>query len=100
VISVVIFAPIGTFFTALASEAAKDAYPPIKRWASAVFAARRGRGHVVLLDDEHNRQAAKHGAAPFDPATRAPRQGARDEPDVEAVRRLIDPTRGRGPRWR
>jgi hypothetical protein len=54
-IYVVIGAPVAKFFTTLAGEAAKDAYPAIKRWASALFAARRGRGGVVLLDDEHNR---------------------------------------------
>ena len=52
----------------------------------------------IELDAEA--EAARQATAPLDPVTRAPRPSAGDESDVEAVRRLIDPTRGRGPRRR
>jgi hypothetical protein len=52
VLYIMLGAPIATFFTTLAAEAAKDAYQPIKRWAKDVLAARVGDGSVRLSDDE------------------------------------------------
>jgi hypothetical protein len=43
---------------------------------------------------------AKRVTEPLGPATREPRERAADVDDVEAVKRLIDPTRQRRPRHR
>jgi hypothetical protein len=53
---------------------------------------------TVELDAET--QAAKRGTQPLGPATRESRDRAADVDDVEAVKRLIDPTRRRRPRQR
>ena len=53
-----------------------------------------------LIELDAEAEAARRATAPFDSATCAPRQGAGDDSDVEAVRRLIDLTRGGGPRRR
>jgi len=57
VVYVVLGAPIATFFTSLASEAAKDAYPPLKRWIKDMWAAREGDGYVAFRDTENTHLA-------------------------------------------
>jgi hypothetical protein len=55
VISVVLGAPIATFFTTIAAEAGKDAYRPIKRWAVELLAARQGDGSTAVQDTDGTR---------------------------------------------
>ena len=51
--------------------------------------------HPASVELDRETKAAKRATAPLDPPTRDARQDAGDGSDVEAVGRLIDPTRGR-----
>ena len=56
--------------------------------------------HPASVELDRETEAAKRATAPLDPATRDTRQDTGDGSDVEAVRRVIDPTRGRRHRHR
>jgi hypothetical protein len=57
VLYVTLGAPIAAFFTAMASEAGKDSYSALNRWAKSIWEARRGAGtrsgSIVLRDSDH-----------------------------------------------
>jgi hypothetical protein len=56
VVYIVLGAPLAAFFHTLASEAAKDAYQPLKQWVKDVFAARGGSpAHLSVEDVEGSR---------------------------------------------
>ena len=91
---------------ACTAPAASSTAPSRSRPTSAPSSCRSARGStrdrpepaVVELDAEA--QAAKRAREPLGPATRRRLSAAADVDDVEAVKRLIDPTRRRRPRQR